>query len=120
VFQAGQARDDSTHFPWMTRVLRFLNANYPDRLPLAKIAQVAGVHPVHLMRTFRQVHGCTLGLYVQRLRIECARRKLISTDLAITEIALACGFCDQSHFTRVFRSHVGTSPRRFRESKGRL
>lgn len=113
-----KARDDSAHFSWMAQVLGFLSANYRDRPPVAKIAQVAGVHPVHLMRTFRRVRGETLGAYMQRLRIKEACKELLATDCAIVEIALRCGFCDQSHFTRIFRSYLGTSPMRFRRLKG--
>jgi AraC family transcriptional regulator len=113
---AGEA---SREFPWINKVLAFVHANYRNPLPLAKIGQAAGIHPVHLARSFRRVHGQTLGEYVRRLRIEEARRRLIMTDLKLTEVGLECGFSDHSHFSRVFRRHVGVSPSRFRETRRR-
>ena len=70
-------------------------------------------------RSFRRAHGQTLGEYVRRLRIEDACRRLITTESAITEVALECGFSDHSHFARVFRRHMGVSPGRFREAHRR-
>jgi AraC family transcriptional regulator len=113
------AGGNSREFPWINKVLAFVHANYRDPVPLAKIAQAAGVHPVHLVRSFRRVQGHTLGEYVRRLRIEEACRKLVMTDLKITEVGLECGFSDHSHFARVFGRHVGTSPSRFRETRRR-
>ncbi len=115
----GQTGKESRHFPWMKRVVALLHASYRGPVPLAKTAQAAGVHPVHLARSFRQTHGQTLGEYVRRLRIEDACRKLIATDVAITEVALECGFSDHSHFARVFRRHMGVSPGRFRRAHRR-
>lgn len=113
------AGGDSRDFPWMKKVVAFVHANYRDPVSLPKIAKVAGVHPMHLVRSFRRVHGRTLGEYVRRLRIEEACKKLVMTDLTITEVGLECGFADHSHFSRVFRRHVGTSPSRFRRARRR-
>src|SRR5262249_43947628 len=114
-----QTRKDSQHFPWMKKVLAFLHASYRQPISLEKTAQAAGVHPVHLARSFRRTPGLTLGEYVRRLRIEDACRRLITTDIAITGVALECGFSDHSHFARVFRRHMGVSPGRFREAHRR-
>jgi len=114
-----QTGKDSRRLPWMKRVLAFLHASYREPVSLAKTAQVAGVHPVHLARSFRRTHGQTLGEYVRRLRIDEACRRLIATDDAITAVALDCGFSDHSHFARVFRGHMGVSPGNFRQAHRR-
>jgi AraC family transcriptional regulator len=114
-----QTGKDSRPFPWMKDVLAFLHASYREPVRLARVAQGAGVHPVHLARSFRGAHGQTLGEYVRRLRIEDACRRLITTDLAITEVAVECGFSDHSHFARVFRRSLGVSPSRFRRTHRR-
>ena len=107
------------HFSWMNRVVAFLRARYREPVSLARTAQAAGVHPVHLARSFRRTHGQTVGEYVRRLRIEDACRNLITTDITITEVGLECGFSDHSHFARVFRSHMGVSPGQFRRAHRR-
>jgi AraC family transcriptional regulator len=114
-----QTGKDSRRLSWMKKVLAFLHASYREPVPLARAAQVAGVHPVHLARSFRRTHGQTLGEYVRRLRIDDACRRLITTDIALTEVALECGFSDHSHFARVFRRHMGVSPSTFRQSHRR-
>ena len=114
-----QTSEDSQHFPWMNRVIAFLRTRYREPVSLAKAAQAAGVHPVHLARSFRRTHGQTLGEYVRRLRIEDACRSLITTDTPITEVGLEFGFSDHSHFARVFRRHMGVSPRQFRRAHRR-
>ncbi len=52
--------------------------------------------------------------YVIRRRIERAKQLLKQSDLRIVDIALACGFANQSHFSRHFRRIVGISPKEFR------
>jgi AraC family transcriptional regulator len=105
------------HFRWMKRVIEYLQSNFASDVELAQIADIAGIHPVHLARSFRSAHGCTLGEYVRRLRIEDACKRLANTDLLITELALECGFFDHSHFCRTFKDRIGVSPSEFRRAK---
>jgi AraC family transcriptional regulator len=108
--------EGASPFPWMERVVAFLQATYLRPGRLADVAEVAGVHPNHLARSFRLVHGVTIGGYVRNLRIQDACSKLSATDLPMTEVALACGFSDQSHLSRLFRRYMGVSPRQFRRA----
>jgi len=52
--------------------------------------------------------------YMRRIRVARAQSLLSCHNLEISDIALACGFCDQSHFTTIFRRVTGMSPRRYR------
>jgi AraC family transcriptional regulator len=85
-------------------------------LTLAHVAAQVGVHPVHLATTFRRKYGVTVGEFVRRLRIEHACAELLKKDLPLTAIALQAGFADQSHFSKVFKSYVGTTPAKYRRS----
>jgi AraC family transcriptional regulator len=80
---------------------------------LSDLATIAGVHPSHLARTFRRNHGCAIGDYVRQLRVERGAALLKEQHLSLAEVAIACGFHDQSHFTRVFRNAFGISPGRY-------
>jgi AraC family transcriptional regulator len=53
---------------------------------------------------------------VRQLRIEYACHELAASDTPIVQIALAAGFCDQSHFTRTFKRLIGVAPSQYRES----
>jgi len=99
---------------WLIRAMEILHASLDDLPPLAEIAARVGVHPVHLSRTFARFHGCTMGEYVRRLRVQRAAGQLRATDRPISAIALDAGFADQAHFTRVFKRIMGETPARFR------
>jgi AraC family transcriptional regulator len=73
------------------------------------LAREAGVHPVHLARTFRRRHGMTMGTFALDRRLDRARR-LLASPMALVDIAAELGFADQSHFTRMFRRRAGVTP----------
>jgi AraC family transcriptional regulator len=83
-------------------------------LSLSQQAACVGVHPVHLAREFRRFYHCTIGDYIRQLRIKFACEKLVQSDLPLSEIALASGFFDQSHFTRTFKQLTGKTPQAYR------
>lgn len=103
---------------FLNRVLDRLNDDVGSNVGLASLAVLAGVSPSHLARTFRQRHGCTLGEYVRRLRVERARSELTEGDESLTQIAVRLGFFDQAHFTRTFKAHVGCTPGEYRRACG--
>ena len=98
---------------WLALVEERLRLSGPPP-SLAELAARCGVHPAHLTRAFRAVHGCSIGQWVRAQRVEAAARDLIEHDLSLAELALRHGFCDQSHFNRVFRDVTRTSPGRYR------
>ena len=82
---------------------------------LADVAQVAGIHPMHLARLFRERFGYSMGEFVRRRRIAWACGQLANSDAGLAAIALAAGFADQPHFTRTFRRITGCTPRWYRQ-----
>jgi AraC family transcriptional regulator len=83
---------------------------------VADLAEAAGVKRFDFPRAFRSTVGITPYQYVLRERIEWAEYLLSSTDLSLAEIAYTAGFSSQSHFTRTFRKHRGTTPQGFRHN----
>ena len=108
------ARAAGAHPPWLVRARAFVDAHFTERLGLATVAALVGVHPVHLARTFRRTYHTTFGAYIRTARLEFATRELTATRLPLSEIAMAAGFCDQSHFSRLFKRHTGMSPQEYR------
>src|SRR5262245_23957795 len=92
----------------------YLEANYRGRFSLAEVAAGAGVHPSHLAEVFRGRHAMSVGEWVRLRRLEYAREKLLDRRRSISEVALAAGFADQSHLTRLFRAHFGVTPAEYR------
>lgn len=100
--------------PWLVQATDLLHDRVAETLSLSEVARSVGVHPVHLARTFRRHHRCTLGEYVRRLRVGLACQQLTNSCASLSEIALATGFPDQSHFSRVFKRITGRTPGAFR------
>jgi AraC family transcriptional regulator len=92
----------------------YLERCYQQPMTVAKVASVAEVHPVYLSYLFRKALGQTLGEYLNGVRVRAAAVKLSSSCAPISRIAAECGFADQSHLTRVFRSLTGITPGLFR------
>jgi AraC family transcriptional regulator len=99
---------------WLAQAIEILHAYFPTEPGLRSLAEAVGVHPVHLARTFRIHHNCTLGEYVRRLRVEAACRQLALTDAPLSQIALSVGYFDQSHFSRNFKKLTGIAPAQYR------
>jgi len=99
---------------WLQAVSDQLRSSFAEPLRVDRLAKAAGVHPSHLMRAFRETHGCTLGDFVRHQRVENAKHLLSRTETPLGDVAAECGFCDQSHFNRAFKRLSGESPRTFR------
>jgi AraC family transcriptional regulator len=102
---------------WLLRVEERLHATLDAPVSLGVLAGEAGVHRVHLGRTFRAYFGCSIGDYHRQLRIQWAARELAAGDDTLSNIAQRAGFADQSHFTRVFRQWMGTTPQHYRAQR---
>lgn len=100
--------------PWLHQTTEYLHAHFLDTLSTQEIAAAVGVHPAHLMRSFRRHKRCTVGEYMRGLRVEYACQLLSTTDASLSQIALDTGFSDQSHFNRTFKAQTGVSPTEFR------
>ena len=108
------------HAPnWLRRVREMLEDAYLRAPSLAELAVLAGVHPVHLSREFRKYYRSTIGEFIRKRRIDHASHLLARTDTTLSEIALTCGFSDQSHFSAMFKSHTGLTPAKFRDLAAR-
>ena len=100
--------------PWVARVRERLCDQPGDRASLTELAAIAGVHPCHLTRSFRQQFGCSVGDYAKAHRLGVAWSSLARGTMGIAELAYHLGYADQSHLTREFRAHFGEPPGRVR------
>ncbi|MDB5654944.1 MAG: AraC-type DNA-binding protein [Tardiphaga sp.] len=99
----------------LRRALNFM-MDYLDGDPnIADIARECGLSSGYFSRAFRLTTGTTPHQWLVKKRIERARELLLMGDLELAEIAVVCGFVDQSHFSRVFSKFEGESPGRWRK-----
>jgi AraC family transcriptional regulator len=100
---------------WLSQVKELLHDRFAKPLSLSDIAEVVGVHPVHLSQAFHKYYNCTIGGYIRRRRLEFACQKLATSNMPLCQIAVAAGFSDQSHFTRTFKRYMGMPPGQYRD-----
>lgn len=98
----------------LTPACEFVLANYAHPIAIADLARRAHLSASQLQREFRRLFRMNPGDYILRVRLLMARRQLEETSTPVGQIALDCGFYDQSHFTRAFRASTGLSPRLYR------
>ncbi|MBD2022675.1 helix-turn-helix transcriptional regulator [Leptolyngbya sp. FACHB-36] len=84
-----------------------------DDLGLAEMARVVGVSPFHFARLFKNTTGFAPHQFVLHLRLERAKRLLVTHQLSLPDVAQAVGFFDQAHFTNAFRRAFGVTPKAF-------
>ena len=102
------------------RELQQYIADHPDAdLSLAALADRLHMSPRHLGRVFCQQIGMSPGRYVERIRLETARRRLEESDHSVEAVALAAGFGSTETMRRVFVSNLAVSPTDYRRRFGR-
>ncbi|MEM8845590.1 MAG: helix-turn-helix transcriptional regulator [Bacteroidota bacterium] len=85
-----------------------------DVLSLDNLSNKIGIHPVHLSRSFPKYRNTTLGEFIRMHRIKKSIPLLVDSKYSLTQIAYACGFSDQSHYTRTFKKYFNRTPLTFR------
>jgi AraC family transcriptional regulator len=111
------SRDEASPPRWLLEAEALLRSRSAEDLRLGRLASVLGVPPVRLAAAFRRRFQCSVGDYLLRTRLARARRMLAESRAPISQIAVDCGFFDQSHFSRAFKKHHRMSPGAFRRSR---
>lgn len=113
---AARSLDKSDKPPaWLKRAHELIKDVCAESITIGEIAATAGVHPLHLARTFRRFFNCSPGEYLRKCRIELASDLLLNSKKTLAEIALISGFADQSQFTQSFKQNTGITPAKFRQ-----
>ncbi len=114
-----QNRQERITIPnWLKQATDIVEARFLERLSLTSIATEVGVHYVHLSRQFHKFNRCTIGELIRRRRVQHASHLLAHSRTPLAEIALICGFSDQSHLSFLFKRYMGLSPSKFRALAG--
>ena len=111
----GAPREEDLEFAGVARIVAHVQANLEEELVLADLATMAGLSPAQLDRRMRRVFQLTTAQFIRKTRIGHSVQLLTTTALPVAEIALTCGYGDQTAFTRQFRAMVGMPPAAYRE-----
>jgi transcriptional regulator GlxA family with amidase domain len=96
-------------------VLAYMRDHYHRAITNQQLAAAAKMSLRAFERQFLASFHLTSQKYLRKLRLRIASRALIYANESLSEVALICGFADQSHFTREFRRHFGRTPRDYRK-----
>lgn len=97
--------------PWqIERVKRHIEKEYAGRINIDDLAQMTRLSSSYFSAAFRVSFGTSPHDYISGRRVDQAAYLMMNTDAPLCEIALDCGFADQSHLSRVFRRLTGTTP----------
>jgi len=94
----------------------YLEANYPQRLTLAQLADRVGLSIPHFCARFKQLFGVPPIAYLLHLRLHMAASLLRDTTLSVTEVSRRIGYRDVYYFSRHFKRQFGVSPKRTRRT----
>jgi PAS domain S-box-containing protein len=111
----GKAPDEARR---LTPVLTYVQERYAEPVSVEDLAREAHLSVSQLQREFRRLFGVSPREYVARVRLLMARRMLEKGGAQVGEVALECGFYDQSHFARSFHAATGMRPLEYRRRFG--
>jgi AraC-like DNA-binding protein len=103
---------------WAKELKEIIQDQIDTNLTLKEISKDLDIHPAYLSREFsKYFDNLSFGEYIRKLRIDKAIELLESSTYTLTEIAYLTGFSDQSHFTRIFKQHMGEIPSIYRKKR---
>ena len=107
------------HASALKKAERFIMENFARKISLEEIAKASGFSAPYFSTIFKDEMGENLSSYLNRLRVERSAFMLTDTDLSLGKIAWACGFEDQSWFSKIFKLYAGMSPGKYRNQGGK-
>jgi len=111
---SGSAFRDARHSDAIHNAVRFIQTNYTQKITLEDTARHVYLSPTYLSRVFKQETGLSFTRFLNNVRVEKSKKLLSMTDMRLAEIALNCGFEEQSYYTKVFKAITGITPQQYR------
>lgn len=100
---------------WAKELKELIQDHIDTNLTLKELSKGLDINPSYLSREFsKHFDNLSFGEYIRKQRIEKAQELMAVPSHSLTDIAYLTGFSDQSHFTRIFKDHVGLSPSEYR------
>lgn len=104
----------------LLRAIHYIVQDLTRQPPIAELAGIAGLERTYFSRHFHRMIGFSFSTWNRHIRVERAQDLLASTDLPITQIAMAVGYADVTTFERNFRKCSNASPRHYRVEQRRI
>ncbi|MDD2393678.1 MAG: helix-turn-helix domain-containing protein [Eubacteriales bacterium] len=111
---------DVKHVDVIYRAVDYVRKNYDRRITLEETAANVYLSPAYFSRIFKEEIGDNFNLYVNKIRIDAAKKLLLNEKIPLVDISTMVGFEGQSYFSKVFKKMTGVTPGKFREARGKI
>jgi len=119
-FLKNKTKEGKTMPTWAKELKEMIQDHIDTSLTLKELSKDLDVNASYLSREFsKHFDNLSFGEYIRKQRIERAIELMGTAKYSLTDIAYYTGFSDQSHFTRIFKKHTGTSPSKYRKKNTR-
>jgi two-component system, response regulator YesN len=108
------------HADVIYRSADFIKKNYMSKITLEETAAHVFLSPAYFSRVFKEEMGDNFNVYVNNVRVEAAKKLLLNEKVPLVDISTLVGFEGQSYFSKVFKKLTGSTPGKFRESRGKI
>ena len=98
----------------INKMLQYLHLHIEEHVSVERIAHDLNISEGYACSCFKKNMGISLMKYAKKIKIDRAKKLLITTNKSMLELSVILGFYDQSHFTKTFKSFVGLSPTEYR------
>jgi two-component system response regulator YesN len=116
LFEQFQHYKSSSEQPLIKKIENYINNNYRERITLKSLSDIFHINPSYLSHLFYQKTGVSISNHIKNIRIQNAKRLLVSSDYRIHEIADMVGYKEYRYFCTVFKREVGKTPMEYRLS----
>ena len=101
----------------LNRVVDYIETHLAEKMLVTDLADLIDVSVGQMIRAFKVSVGVPPYHYIARRRVELACTMMSTTREPLSQIAIACGMCDQAHLSKVFRRMIGMSPLAWRREQ---
>lgn len=115
IMRSNEQKEKTTTPKWLIEIINYMDSATDEKLSINELATRAGVHPVHLINTFKKYYHVTPGEYLRQKKIDLVCVELCKSGKSLIDIALQFKFSDQSHFNKFFKKYIGVTPSQYIE-----
>ena len=110
----------AAHVDVIYKAIAYIKRNYMKRITLPEVARFVSLSPSYFSKLFKDETGSNFNQFLNHVRIEHSKAALLDDSIPLVDIAFLMGFEEQSYFTKVFKKLAGTSPGRYRKTRGKV
>ena len=111
------SKNVDTEQDFVRNVLEYIKGHFDYQITSTTVAETLYINNSYFCRIFKKRFGCCFSEYLTNYRIEQAKMLLNMTDMSVSDIAIKCGFCGFSYFSKTFKEKVGSTPSKYRLKK---